>query len=307
MACGAAAQTVGPPPLLPHFHREVVVLRIRCIAAALSATMIAACGSLGSGDAERLLKEQIGSGEPVNLSIYVGRYSGGEQVAELVRLGLIQQPATDARTGTQEPTVLTPAGVSLGLTFSDREWVTGKLCDITFGMIKEFRKAKGDSVPVVKATYVLRHSGPTPLLEKVHGSKAIAADACDISKEFPKQAQFVRIAGAWRINNAPKVPGNVITKVNYQYGQFSAPTGAINEMTINKPVDPDGDSVTVTWEGLEFNGKALEPMTTLKPAGLTATFPGMSGAVVYAIARDPFGGVDSVRFCFASRGFSCSR
>jgi len=275
------------------------------IAVLSAVTLLVACGSLRSGDAERLLRERVGSGEPVYLRVFMPPYEGTDQTTALAQLGLIAFTAGDFAKDRQSRSGVTAAGTALGLSLKDGDLVTGKLCDVVFGTISMLGKAEGDSVKVVQATYGLRHAAPTPLLDKVRGTKAIDADACDPAKVYPRQAQFVRTAGTWRLNNPPKIPAGLSTAVRYDYDKVGRRTGATNEMTILQPVDPDGDPVDVSWTGELFDGKRLAPMTMLKAAGLKATFPGMSGAIVFAIARDRFGGVDTARFCFRSDEFSC--
>lgn len=282
------------------------VARRPIVTAALTGLLTLACGGVGSGDAERMLRERVGPGEPVYFDTYVGGYSATDRIKEMVRLELIEYVEGDFFRDRKGKVTVTAVGALLGIELAEQDYLRGKLCEVAFDSITHLGKPSADSVRVVVVDYVLRHAAFTPLLERLRESTLIDRETCDSAKTYGQQAQFVHVAGGWRLNNPPVIPDSgTRTTVQYKYDDSGRRTGAENEMSIPVPTDADGDSVTITWSGEVYDGKGLVLMNALKPAGVTATFPGMSGAVVYAIARDRFGGVDSARFCFQSRQFSC--
>lgn len=280
-------------------------MRVPTIDALAMSALLTACGSIGRGEAERLLRERIGAGDEVRLNTYVGSYTATEYINDLVRLGIIEFTPGEITKDHVGRATVTAEGARLGAALQEGEILGGKLCEIVFGAVTRLGKPSGDSVAIVEVDYVLRHANDTPLMAKLRGSKAVSPSECSADTTFVQHGQFIRGSDAWRLNRAPVISNQLTTTVQYEYDRFGSRTGAMNEVKILAPTDGDGDSVTVTWSGSEFTGKELAPMTTLKSAGLSATFPGMSGAVVYAIARDRWGGVDSVKFCFESSRFSC--
>jgi hypothetical protein len=167
------------------------------------------------------------------------------------------------------------------------------------------QEVASDSISVMESDLEFRHDEFTELLARLRGSSALDASECDTTKVFRRRGQFLRRDRAWQLNAPPEIPQGGSMTVKYEYDDSGRRSGASNEIDLPAPTDPDGDSVTVSWIGLSFNGDSLVPMTALRTDGLTASFRGTGGARVLAIARDRWGAADTAEFCFESQYFRC--
>lgn len=279
-----------------------------CISAFPLLLAAAACAGLSNEDAAQLVREATAPGTAVEYVRYLGGYSPGDDALDLERLGLVTLTAGDIRSNRPLRVSLTPEGARLGLALEPRDdgyLLRGALCRIVFADAGPLKEVASDSVRYLAADLEFRHGEFTELLQRLRATRALDPPQCDTAAVLRRQGQFLLEKGTWRLNAPPRIPGNVSTSVSYEYDNFGSRTGAKNELRIPAPIDPDGDSVTVVWFGRVFNGDSLVPMPDLQSSGLTATFRGLSGALVLAIARDRWGASDTAEFCFQSRRFSC--
>jgi len=113
-------------------------------------------------------------------------------------------------------------------------------------------------------------------------------------------------------NRAPVFPDSIQVAIHsdIQKDGRGTVTGAITTVTAGRAIDPDGDSLTYSWQGSRFNGDTLVPVT-LDADGLTAKFRSgvimneAAGGVLRLTATDSKGNTALKEICVPGGGFSC--
>lgn len=95
-----------------------------------------------------------------------------------------------------------------------------------------------------------------------------------------------------------------------EYDAMRNVTGAVTTVRIAGATDPDGDSLTYSWEGSRFNGDTLVPVT-LDAYGPMAKFRSgvmmgeAAGGLLRVTVTDPAGASAVKEICVSGGGFSC--
>ena len=113
-------------------------------------------------------------------------------------------------------------------------------------------------------------------------------------------------------NRPPAFPDSmrIESRSVIEYDGMRNVTGAVTTVRIIGAADPDGDSLTYSWEGSRFNGDTLVPVT-LDAYGPMAKFRSgvmmgeAAGGLLRVTVTDPAGASAVKEICVSGGGFTC--